>query len=351
MPRHSIWFLALLLFFEINANAGVTNPDISAIGQVLGTYTDDTLSQAPKQFALSLGETELVLDAALNPYLKGVFVFSIDRQKGIDVEEAYTTLVRGLPLNLALKAGKYRLNFGKLNQSHPHAYPFIRTPRVLDPQTAKLLPGEGSFNDTAVQVSTLIPMIGSWTTILSADFLQGDSFHPDTSDVAHGLLTHISNSFMAGPASVDIGGSLTQGINNIKAETKSTIIGSDAKAKIVLSPLLTITIAGEYLYKLSERPDSQGSNIHDDRYGFYAYTDVRFYTRYNGGVLYEQYQDPLARSQIDRAIKPFVGFSVLEESTILRLSYEYFMSGAVQRTGTFELQLLFSMGPHKAHQF
>lgn len=351
MPRHLLWFLALLLFFGIDADAGVTNPDISAIGQVLGTYTDETLSPAPKQFALALGETELVLDAALNPYFKGVFVFSIDKKEGIDVEEAYTTLFRGLPLNLAVKAGKYRLNFGKLNQSHPHAYPFIRTPRVFDPQTAELLPGDESFNDTAIQVSTLIPIKGSLTTTLSADFLQGDSFHPDMSDVAYGWLTHISNSFMAGPAAIDIGASLTQGINNVEAETKSTIIGSDVKAKIVFSPLLTMTIAGEYLYKLSERPDLSGSNIHDDRYGFYAYTDMRFFTRFNGGILYEQYQNPESRSRIDRAIKLFVGFSVLEESTILRLSYEYLMSGAIQHTNTLELQLLFSMGPHKAHQF
>jgi hypothetical protein len=351
MPRYSLWFLAFLLFFDIAAHAGVINPDISAIGQVLGTYSDDASSPAPRKCELALGETELVFDAALNPYFKGVFVFSIDNQEGIGVEEAYTTLIRGLPLNLAMKAGKYRLNFGKLNQSHPHAYPFIRTPRVLDPQKTGLLPGDESFNDTAVQVSTLIPVIGSWTATLSADFLEGDSFHPDSSYVSHGWLTHISNSFMTGPASIDIGGSLTQGINDITAETKSTVIGSDAKAKIALSPLLTITIAGEYIYKLSDRPGPQGSIIHDNRYGFFGYTDLRFNTRYNGGVLYEQYQNPLVRSRIDRAIKPFVGFSVLEESTILRLSYECFMSGAARHTNTIEMQLLYSMGPHKAHQF
>ncbi len=54
---------------------------------------------------------------------------------------------------------------------------------------------------------------------------------------------------------------------------------------------------------------------------------------------------------IDHAIKPFVGFAVLEESTVLRASYEYFFSENSQKTNTVELQLLFSMGPHKAHQF
>ena len=38
---------------------------------------------------------------------------------GIDIEEAYATLLRGLPLNLQVKAGQYRVDFGKLNTQHP----------------------------------------------------------------------------------------------------------------------------------------------------------------------------------------------------------------------------------------
>ncbi len=171
----------LLLILSGNSYAGVTNPNISAIGQVFGTYTDDTRSPAARKAALSLGETELVLDAALNPYFNGMFVLSIDAKGGLDVEEAYTTMVRGLPLNLAIKAGKFRLDFGKLNQAHPHAYPFIRTPRVLDPGAAGLLPGEESFDEPAIQVSTLFPVTDNWSVMLSADALQGSSFHPDDS--------------------------------------------------------------------------------------------------------------------------------------------------------------------------
>jgi len=73
-----------------------------------------------------------MLDAALNPYLTGAFVLSLGT-KSIEIEEAYASVIRGLPLNLGLKAGKYRLGFGRLNPMHPHAYPFISTPRVMDP--------------------------------------------------------------------------------------------------------------------------------------------------------------------------------------------------------------------------
>ncbi|HAJ79486.1 MAG TPA: hypothetical protein DCO75_06905 [Fibrobacteres bacterium] len=335
-------------------SAGVVNPDISAIGQVFGTYTDDSLAESPlqpKKGCLSLGETELNLDAALNPYFMGAFVLSIDNEGGVEVEEAYASMIRGLPWNIALKAGKYRLNFGKLNQAHPHAYPFLRTPRVLSPDIAKLIPGDESFNDVAAEASTLISVAGSWAIIPSVDFLEGNSFHSEDQGISHAWLAHVSNSFMLGTAECDVGVSATQGVNNISTNTKTAVLGLDAKAKIPGTAIYSMTIGSEYIYKLSDEIDTEGTKYHDNRYGFYAYIDNRFYTRYNAGVLYEQYQNPDDRSGVDRAIKPFVGFAVLEESTLLRASYEYFMSGNSQKTNTVELQLLFSMGPHKAHQF
>jgi hypothetical protein len=349
LRRHLLSYL--ILSFAIKSYSGVTNPDISAIGQVYGTYTNDTLSKAHGKLALTLGETELNLDAALNPYFKGAFVLSVDGKGGIDVEEAYAVMIRGLPLNFALKAGKSRLNFGKLNQTHPHAYPFLRTPRVLSPGVAKLLPGEESFNDIEVEASTLIPVVGSWAITASADALEGSSFHPEEPAIAHAWLAHVANSFLAGPATCDLGASITQGTNNVAVNTKTTVLGLDVKTKIISSPLYTLTVGSEYLYKLSEIADSSGAKSRDNRYGFYVYANSQFFTRYNAGALFEQYQAPDDCMAISRAIKPFVGFSVLEESTLIRASYEYFISGNSQKNSTVELQLLFSMGPHKAHQF
>jgi hypothetical protein len=349
MSKYSI--IIVLVCLAGSAFSGVVNPDISAIGQLYGTYTNDTLSGAHDKTSLTLGETELNLDAALNPYFNGAFVLAIDGDGAVEVEEAYATMVRGLPFNLALKAGKYRLNFGKLNQTHPHAYPFLRTPRVLDPTAAKLLPGEESFNDVAAQASTLIPVVGSWAITASADFLEGQSFHTEETGVAHGWLAHVANTFSLDPAQFDIGGSITQGINNVQFNTKTTLIGLDAKTKIACSPVYTMTAGSEFIYKQSKNADTNGTINPDNRYGFYVYINNSFKTRYNAGILYEQYQEPGNDDKINRAIKPFVGFAVLEESTLIRASYEYFASAQSQKTNTFEIQLLFSMGPHKAHQF
>jgi hypothetical protein len=99
------------------ARAGVVNPDISVLGQPLMRWTNDLSSPSPKRVTFDQGEVEMVYDAYLNPYAKGYFVVSL-APEGIDLEEGYFTLLRGLPGGLALKGGKCRVNFGKLNPTH-----------------------------------------------------------------------------------------------------------------------------------------------------------------------------------------------------------------------------------------
>jgi hypothetical protein len=343
-----IQFIFLLQTFLL---AGVTNPDISAIGQVSLASTDDNASASPKKLTLGLGEAELALDAALNPYLNGAFVFSLGKD-AFEIEEAYASVIRGLPLNLGLKAGKYRIGFGRLNPAHPHTYPFICAPRVMDPGIAKLLPGEESFNDIAMQASSLVPIAGNYAVAVSGDLLQGNSFHPDTSTADFGWVARIVNSFIiADNAPTEFGLSFTQGVNDPANKTKSGIAGADLKTKVVVSPIVNATLAGEIIYKFADHADSAGAITHEKRTGLYAYTDFRFQNHYNAGILYEQFQSPDGAKKNDRGIKPFIGFSLLEESTILRLAYEYFIPHEGNAINSIELQFLFSMGPHKTHLF
>ena len=87
------------------------------------------------------------------------------------------------------------------------------------------------------------------------------------------------------------------------------------------------------------------------RQGFYAFADLKFCQRYNAGIIYDQYQPIENKSLTNRAIKGFIGFSLLEETTLLRLSYERFKPENSSAVHTVIFQVLFSMGPHKAHKF
>jgi hypothetical protein len=352
MLRHVWYLLPFTLFLLLkNAHAGVTNPDISAIGQLSLSSTADSTSTSLEKPVLGLGEVELVLDAALNPYLNGSFVFAMS-QEGFEIEEAYASVIRGLPLGMGFKGGKYRIGFGRLNPAHPHTYPFMRTPDVLDPNIAKLLPGEEGFNDVGLQVSSMIPVSGSYAVVVSVDLLQGDSFHPDTSTTDFGWVARVVNSFIVADQSpTELGLSCSQGTNDPVNNTKSVIAGVDVKTKIAVSPTVNLTAQGEIIYKYAAHEDSLHVVSHEKRTGFYVFVDTRFQGHYNAGVLYEQYTSPLDESHIDYGIKPFIGFNLLEESTILRLAYECFIPHATQAVNSVEVQFLFSMGPHKAHIF
>ena len=330
--------------------AGVTNPDISVIGQLIFKYHDDRSAQDARRPTLDLGETELVFDSYLNPYAKGFFVFTAGSDEGLRTEEAYIDVFKGLPDGLALRGGKYRIGFGKLNPVHPHAYPFIEAPRVI----SAMLPEEDGFNDIGAHASYLLPTFGSWASDISADFLKGASFHPDEPGSKAGWVSRWGNSVLLNDTvPLDIGVSATQGVNNVRWNAKTGVYGADIKTKISFSSLTSLTLQGEYLCNNSEVviDTTTGDSSRIMRQGFYAFADLKFRQRYNAGLIYEQYQPIEEKNLTNRAIKGFVGFSLLEETTLLRLSYEHFKPENSPIVHTAMLQVLFSMGPHKAHKF
>lgn len=338
-------FIILILFiFPLSGYSGVINPDISVLGQVLSTYTNDPLSADKDKLELSLGEAEIVFDSALNPYARGFFVVALDDGEA-EVEEAYCTFVKGLPQGLGLKVGKFRLPFGKINPLHPHAYPFIENPRVLH----ELLPGEESMNDTAVEASYILPSPDVITSILSIDILKGDTFKiEDAADGSRiGWLAHLGNSFTWGEQNVlEFGLSSSEGTNDPGYDTKTGVWGMDIKSKIHPSLTSVFTLAAEWMQRKDE-----GYEMPDDRRnGFLVYGDYKFHERWNTGLIYDQYESA-QNSGTNKTIKAFGGFSVLEETTLFRLSFEHFIPEQGENVNTIMFQLVFSMGPHKAHQF
>lgn len=323
------------------AAAGVTNPDLSALGQVLGGWTDDPASADKDEATLKLGEAEFIIDAALNPYLKGWFTLS-GGPDGIGIEEAYASMVQGLPWGLGIKAGKYRLPFGKLNPTHPHALPFIDPPR----SASSFLFGEEGFNETALEVSDLLPTPGDWASTLTAAVTDGGSFHEGQSGTRLGWMGRWANDFLLGErGALETGLSGATGIDSLGPDTRAYLAGADVKAKFYPESASQLTLQAEGFFK---RAHPGGAA--EDRSGFYAFGDYRYHTRWNGGLLYEQWERE-GGGAVDRGARAFLGFAVLEESSLLRLAYERFFPEGGDAFDAVTLQLLFSMGPHKAHQF
>jgi len=358
-------FILLSLAVAMTAFAGVSNPDISLIGQVRSDWTNDPLSTDQYRPTLGLGEVELVAQSALNPYADGTFVLSIG-DEGIEVEEGYIDLNRALPLGFALKAGKFRAPFGKLNAMHPHAYSFLQTPHLLDPEQG-LLPGEESYDDVALELSELFPGIGTLAPQLSVAVQQGalfrtgqdtsvseENFDPKISETHPSFLVHSSNGFEWGDFIVgDIGFSWAHGMNNVEANTNTHIWGTDLKVKIQLAEETRLTLQGEGLYRQERVASWDGDSYsfqNQDRKGFVCFADLTR-GRLNIGSLYEQTSGVNSNSVLDRSVKGFAGFSLMEETTLFRLGVERRWVEGVHPVNTASMQILFSMGPHRPHQF
>src|SRR6266496_5066405 len=128
------------------------NPDLGVIGDFQGSY----ISKGKRNFDAYLNETEISLQATVDPYIRADFFLSFGRDPvtgkyGVDVEEGYLTTL-SLPAQLQLKLGKFREAVGRINPVHAHALPFID---MLNAYVNYF--GEEGLNDEGLSLSWLIP--------------------------------------------------------------------------------------------------------------------------------------------------------------------------------------------------
>jgi hypothetical protein len=344
------------------------NPDISVVGQPFFRITNDPEDPAGGHVTLDPGEVEIVFESYLNPYARGFFTLAIG-DEGLELEEGFFSLLRGLPGDLALKGGKYRAGFGKLNPVHPHAYPFSERFGVL----TAYLPGDEALNETGVSLSERIPVHGDLSLNASIDWLQGNTFRIEreptddpedplttgdegASESRPAFLGRLSGFSMIGELSaLEFGASLLHGTNNIAAKSTTTVIGADVKAKLWSSPRSYLVVQSEALWlereeaSWSPEPGYQISKVTPA--GGYVYADYNFAQRYNVGGSYERFQEPTPEKAWDQAFGAFAGFALLEETTAFRGDWVHSMPDVGDAIDTFTFRVIFSMGPHKAHQF
>src|SRR3989475_12244265 len=93
-----------------SAAAKALNPDISVIGDFLGSIGKNPLRPVP---AFEMHESEVGLQAIVDPYARADFFLSFG-EEGVNLEEGYLTFT-SLPAGLVAKVGKMRAAFGKVN--------------------------------------------------------------------------------------------------------------------------------------------------------------------------------------------------------------------------------------------
>ena len=201
------------------------NPDISVIGDFIGIAGHNAVQPSP---SLQMHESEIGLQAIIDPYARGDFFISFG-EEGVNLEEGYITFT-ALPAGFVAKAGKMRAAFGKMNMMHNHVLPFVDRPLA----TNNLIAGEDGIDDAGFSLEHIIPAPKGIFLDLTGQVFRGDSgdgaenvFHAarksDVSTVAHLRaykdLTESTN--------LDVGFSYARGHNDAGPNFVTNLYGVD----------------------------------------------------------------------------------------------------------------------------
>lgn len=389
--QRSILFLTLLFTVAAaSATAQNVNPDISVIGDIRAFTTNEHDDPKEGKLQLDLEGVELALQGYLNPFVRAdVYIGYHDGS--FEVEEAYATILRGLPGGLQLRAGKYRVDFGKLNLLHPHAYSFLDTPLL---HQAYL--GEEGLADIGLNLNWQLPL-GNAALTISGNVLKGDFATPhehghDEDAHAHaaarllrlraldehehddesvetdlGSSQRLSLFLPTGTyAGVEIGANALQGKLDTITGREVRLVGADVKYRWAPDKYRSLTLQGEWIrskrdvlhshhHEALHQMDENGEDYDIERLssdGFFAFVDWRFAQRFNLGAIAERFDHPEEDGVTGKRAGVFAGFQVMEETTMVRLLLRR-TDGTEMHEPVREaiLQLVFSLGPHKAHWF
>ncbi len=359
---------------EFGLSQTTVSPDISVIPRFRIETNDGEQLPGRRVFSrpdFTLEELEIAFQSYLNPFARADIFLTmpgpdIENTK-LGIEEMYASVVRGLPLDLNLRFGKYRAEFGKLNTVHPHAWPFITTPLSLQ----RFL-GDG-LNDLGISASILLPT-GDIYSRLTVDLLRGNSIADGTGiKDTTGTKPYYANSArlmgffsLTGLSDLEVGVSTYTGIHDPYRHERFWYYNADFKYKYRPSSYTSLTIQGEYL--LNTRHAWQDQNLFQfenalglperrtiTSSGMYIYTDLQFMKIFSAGARYDWSQQPYNTADKAQAIALFFGYYPVEETLGLRLQFQHTMTEGTadnkSPVNMIGLQIIFSLGPHKAHPF
>jgi len=329
------------------SNAKLLNPDISMIGDFIGTAGHNPVNPSP---SLQMHESELGVQAIIDPYARGDFFVSFG-ETGVNLEEGYITFT-SLPGGVILKVGKMRAAFGKVNTIHNHALLYIDRSLV----TNNLVGGEDGIDDAGISLSRMIPAPKNWFLEGTAQLFRGDSegvFHAsraqDVSVVGHLRaykdLTESTN--------LDFGFSYARGHNEIGSSFLTNLYGADATLRwkplrrAVYNSLLW---RNEFIWSDRNQLSSLLARETQHAFGMYSSLDYRLNRRWTAGGRVDRSARATNASLIDTGFSGILTYWPSEFSQ-LRGQYRFGHYAEGKDANELLFQFIFVLGAHGAHPF
>ncbi len=322
--------------------AKVLNPDISVIGDFLGTVGHNRERPLP---LFELHESEVGLQAIVDPYARADFFLSFG-EEGVTVEEGYITFT-ALPAGFVAKVGKMRSAFGKVNTLHNHVLPWTDRPLVTD----NLVGGEDGIDDAGLSITRILPAPKGVFLEGTAQVFRGDSGdvfktsqRSDASVVGHLRaykdLTESSN--------IDLGFSYARGHNDLGSAFLTDLYGIDATFH--WTPLRR-TIYHNFVGRAEFVWSRRDQLLFQQRaFGFYTSGDYRLSRRWTVGGRFDRSDRARFANLTDNGVSALLTYWPSEFSQI-RGQYRFTRYAERFDANEFLFQFQFSLGAHGAHPF
>jgi hypothetical protein len=328
---------------------------------------------------ISLGETELAIEANIDDQFHGWTTISLAPEGGVNVEEAFINTL-ALPAGFALKFGRFFSDIGYQNHQHAHAWDFVDAPL---PYRAML---GNQLGDDGLQVRWLAPT--DLFLEFGSELLRGAAF-PAGGDKRDGIKAWTAFAHVGGDAGDS--GSWRLGLSHLRADADKrpdggatptafsgrsnlTIVDAIYKWAPQGNPAVTNFVAqAEYFFRNEDgtvaydpngAADSSLYNGHQR--GFYVQSVYQFMPRWRAGLRYDRLSasnalnNPVAGTSLatlaDNGSDP-QRYSVMtdfsnSEFSRFRLQYNRDESRpGKEADNQIFLQYIFSLGSHPAHQF
>jgi hypothetical protein len=341
------------------SNAKLLNPDISLIGDFIGTAGRNNVSPSR---SLELHESEVGLQAIIDPYARADAFISFG-ETGVNVEEGYVTFT-SLPAGLLLKVGKMRAEFGKVNTIHNHALSFIDRPLA----TNNLVGGEDGIDDAGISLSRFLPAPKNWFFQGTAQVYRGDSSNVFTANQRQDLsvVGHLRLYRDLGESTnIDLGASYARGNNSAGIGTTfnpdnffTNLYSADATLR--WKPLRR-AIYHSFLFRneffWSARDQLSPLNVFQTQhaFGLYSEPEYRVNRRWTLGGRFDRSGHANNAKLTDTGFSGILTYWPSEFSQI-RGQYRFGHLGdpvtdKYSNANEFLFQFLFVMGAHGAHPF
>jgi hypothetical protein len=330
------------------------NPNISLGGDYYFAYgtSQSDYNRLPSEVSWGTGqmflrEMEMGLQSALDPFSRAKVFISFSRE-GVTLEEGYMQLLN-MPLDMNLKMGEYKMQFGKLNRYHDHAMPQFDRPLVLTNFF-----GLTSLKGFGIAANFLLPSITANVNELDLEVITGGVDQSFTSGSKHNLifLVHFKNYYDLNRSTYfEVGLSGAMGNNDSQRNYRTIIGGADLSLK--WAPPDRAKYSGiewrtEILYSKMEQPNETINS-----WGFFSSIQFKLNAKWFASGRIDYSQIPKNNNIKDwKNNLEEKGCAVCfdywqSEFVFFRFQYTYINRNFDENDSRFIFQTNWAMGPHK----